>query len=131
MSKILGMLRGVYAEPGTIIGVDRKTLRFLAIDNSWWEEFPDERGVIKGCEVRFAMDAEITNMGMHEPNSHVEHRSLFRQPSVYGMVRQHWGNILPQRTSVNHTNECNGLCGQCPGDCGQSVCNCTCEFQGK
>lgn len=148
VTETIGRLNGINAPIGTIIGVDRKTLKYLAIGKTYWESAGSDGGTIyrlKRCDIRYATDAEITAMDKHEPNSYVEHRALFRQISAYGLVRQHFGNWKPtgilnfpinrptpyKRVAVSHKSDCNGTCGQCPGDCGQSICNCTCEFQGR
>lgn len=30
---------------------------------------------------------------------------------------------------TQHRSPCDGSCGACPGGCGDSVCNCTCDFE--
>lgn len=76
-------LNGIYAEPGTIIGIDFRSKRFLAVD------FVESYSMDPECVLRFATAEEVRPQSFkHEPRSVVEHQGIPRRASVYGIIRQ-------------------------------------------
>lgn len=72
-------LNGVKAEPGTIIGMEKESFRFVAVDNV----------DIEGVELRYAKAEEVTREAFnHEPRSVAEHYAIPRRMSPYGLIRQ-------------------------------------------
>ena len=70
-------LNGIYAEPGTIIGVEQRSLRFIAVNHSYDDPFckPEDRYVT----LRYATAEEsLRESFMHEPRSIVEHKGISR-----------------------------------------------------
>lgn len=88
-------LNGIHAKPGTIIGIDHRSKRFLAVDSidrieiTTWGDLSPKYINGRGIELRFATAEEVRSQSFkHEPRSVVEHRAIPRRMSVYGLIRQ-------------------------------------------
>lgn len=76
-------LNGITAKPGTIIGIDFRSKRFLAVAGD------GPKGAQGTLPLRFAYSDEVRPQSFkHEPRSIAEHQGIPRRASVYGMIRQ-------------------------------------------
>jgi hypothetical protein len=77
-------LNGIHAAPGTVIGVDMRSLRFVVADVCSLDEM--ESGSLPLC---YATAEQISFQAlMREPRSVAEHHGIRRTSSSYGLVRQ-------------------------------------------
>jgi hypothetical protein len=76
-------LNGIKAEPGTLIGMDYKSLRFVVVDSVDYS-FGFE------MNLRFATAEEVNPevLRFKNPRSVAEHRCIKRTQTPYGLVRR-------------------------------------------
>ena len=73
-------MNGIYAEPGTIIGIEINSLRFLAIESVNWFDL--------SVNVRYArVEESLRESFMHEPRSIVEHKGIRKIQTPFGLAR--------------------------------------------
>lgn len=70
-------LNGIHAAPGTVIGIETRTERFLAIDH-----YEGDTAIL-----RYATSIELTAIGTREPRSVTEHLGIPQRMTPFGPAR--------------------------------------------
>lgn len=79
-------LNGISAEPGTIIGIEQSSLRFIAVDSRHWAPFSTT--YTHYVYLRYATAEEsLREAFMHEPRSIVEHKGIRKIQTPFGLGR--------------------------------------------